>query len=164
MQHDNYIALLPSSVVMSFEPSLDVYLDALQAGKVDLGKLVLRALEQPHRCAFRELQSGLKEILSLLQSTPPLESIIFEWSYKFVKAHAAHSIRRLASKDNPWHFGAIHTTPQKLRSFKIEEMACQIEETAPEVWELVGIMLGFGGEECSIDDDETGAHSCFDPP
>lgn len=138
---------------MSTGVSLDRYLDALQAGHVDFGHLILHALRQPDRHAFGQLQSALESILSLMQTIPALEGTLLKWAYGLVKIRGAQSIRRLASKDNPWHFGAIHTTPQKLRTFKIEEMASKIEETAPEIWELVGSMLGHeSNEEYSVND------------
>lgn len=138
---------------MSTAVSLDNYLAALESGQVNLGDLVLRALQQPGCCAFTQIQSALGNILSLMEGQSGFGAALLKWAYVFVKTHATRSIQQLASKDNPWHFGAIHTTPEKLRSFKIEEMAKRMEETAPEIWELVGFMLGLNGvEDDGVDD------------
>lgn len=129
--------------------SLDRYLAALESGQVNLGDLVQRALEQPGSCAFTQIQSALDEILVSMQGRSEFGGPLLKWAYTFVRAHATRSVQQLASKDNPWHFGDIHTTPQKLRSFKIEEMANKMEETAPEIWNLVGFMLGLDSSEAN---------------
>jgi hypothetical protein len=51
------------------------------------------------------------------------------------------SVWELAKKENGWHFGALHASAQKLQEFQIKDMAQKMEELAPELWDLLGLML-----------------------
>ncbi|EJF60694.1 hypothetical protein DICSQDRAFT_20038, partial [Dichomitus squalens LYAD-421 SS1] len=50
----------------------------------------------------------------------------------------------LAKAEQGWHFGAMHTQPEQLRDFKIEDMANTMQMVAPKLWSLVLGLSGVG--------------------
>ncbi|KAG1729207.1 uncharacterized protein EDB91DRAFT_1028323, partial [Suillus paluster] len=58
-------------------------------------------------------------------------------------------VRRLASEDSGSHFGASSATTKQLEDFSVEDMAQEMIRSAPELWALLGALLG-EGEKCSL--------------
>ncbi|KAG1882355.1 hypothetical protein F4604DRAFT_1546252, partial [Suillus subluteus] len=58
-------------------------------------------------------------------------------------------VRRLASKDSGSHFGASSATTEQLEQFNVKDMAQGMIHSAPELWALLGALLG-GGEKYSL--------------
>ncbi|KAG1889332.1 hypothetical protein F4604DRAFT_1569200 [Suillus subluteus] len=56
---------------------------------------------------------------------------------------------RLASKDSGSHFGASSATTEQLEQFNVEDMAQGMIHSTPELWALLGAVLG-GGEKYSL--------------
>jgi len=48
----------------------------------------------------------------------------------------------MSSERAGWHFGASSTTTKQLEDFSIEEMAREMETSAPALWNLLGGLLG----------------------
>ena len=48
----------------------------------------------------------------------------------------------MSSERAGWHFGASSTTTKQLEDFSIEEMAWEMETSAPALWNLLGGLLG----------------------
>ncbi|KAG1768805.1 hypothetical protein EDD22DRAFT_999735 [Suillus occidentalis] len=48
----------------------------------------------------------------------------------------------MSSEHAGWHFGASSTTTKQLEDFSIEEMAQEMETSAPTLWSLLGGLLG----------------------
>ncbi|KAJ6587725.1 hypothetical protein B0H10DRAFT_1717972, partial [Mycena sp. CBHHK59/15] len=47
----------------------------------------------------------------------------------------------LTDKGNGWHFVATRAAMGKLEVFEIEDMAREMKEISPELWELIGLLL-----------------------
>ena len=58
-----------------------------------------------------------------------------------MKRKYAKDIKDLAHVQNGWHFGALHTSEDQLKDFWIEDMARDMQRLAPELWDLLGLML-----------------------
>jgi hypothetical protein len=81
------------------------------------------------------------EILLAFYEHPKSSKLTLEWASDLIKSRYAESVRELAKKENGWHFGALRASAKKLQEFRIEEMAQKMEELAPELWDLLGLML-----------------------
>ncbi|KAJ7908542.1 hypothetical protein B0H13DRAFT_2233244 [Mycena leptocephala] len=57
------------------------------------------------------------------------------------RSHYAQLIRDLADKENGWHFSAANTSAKQLQDFRIEDMAMRMKALAPELWDLLGLLL-----------------------
>lgn len=55
--------------------------------------------------------------------------------------HYSISIKKLVHINNGFHFGALHTSEQQLKTFRIEDMAGKIAQQAPALWHLMGLLL-----------------------
>jgi hypothetical protein len=47
----------------------------------------------------------------------------------------------MSHKDNGWHFGALKTSEEQLTNFQIEDMACDMAHLAPQLWDILGLIL-----------------------
>jgi hypothetical protein len=63
------------------------------------------------------------------------------WAHGKIKTEYAQLIRDLADKDNGWHFSAANTSAKQLQDFRIEDMAARMKALAPELWDLLGLLL-----------------------
>ncbi|KAJ7871860.1 hypothetical protein B0H14DRAFT_2233745, partial [Mycena olivaceomarginata] len=71
-----------------------------------------------------------------------------------IKHKYAASIRELSQKKNGWHFDALHAKAAQLESFHIEDIAREIRVLAPELWELVGLMLSADQQLVANEEDD----------
>lgn len=58
-----------------------------------------------------------------------------------METHCSSSIKTLAHIDGGFHFGALHTSEQQLKTFRIEDMARKIAQQAPALWHLMGLLI-----------------------
>ncbi|KAI6126583.1 hypothetical protein F5141DRAFT_976100, partial [Pisolithus sp. B1] len=47
----------------------------------------------------------------------------------------------LMSENSGWHFKASNTSTKQLEDFSLKEMAWDMEDTTPEWWSLLGVLL-----------------------
>ncbi|KAJ7928378.1 hypothetical protein B0H13DRAFT_1860573 [Mycena leptocephala] len=47
----------------------------------------------------------------------------------------------ISPTDNGWHFSAANTSAAQLQDFRIEDMATKMKTFAPELWDLLGLLL-----------------------
>ena len=93
-----------------------------------------------HACT-KDLIAHLTHILDAFLSHPKLSQSTWDWANHIVKQRYATAIRDLADKDNGWHFGALHASESRLQEFQVENMASQMKQLAPELWDMLGLML-----------------------
>lgn len=63
------------------------------------------------------------------------------WATEFVKSKYGDEIRDLVQRNNGWHFSASTATATQLQEFRIEDMAEKMQLIAPQLWDLVGLLL-----------------------
>src|SRR5271170_6818680 len=63
------------------------------------------------------------------------------WASNLVKQMYAHSIKRLMPWENGWHFNALRASVDQLNDFHIEVMVQEMKQLAPELWEMLDILL-----------------------
>jgi hypothetical protein len=64
------------------------------------------------------------------------------WAHGVSKKKYVQSIQSLSQKSSGWHFNAFRVSAKQLEEFQIKSMAECMQECAPELWDLVGSMLG----------------------
>jgi len=105
---------------------------------------ILSTVHDPH---FRDhpLVTGFLhdaiDILSSLYEHPALHRVILDWSLDLVRKDHARSLQNLSSKKSRWHFSALHACIAPIHDFRMEDMACQIEVTAPNLWYTIISLL-----------------------
>ena len=95
---------------------------------------------QTHPCA-EDLIQHIAEIFDAFLDHPKSSKSAFSPANDIIKKKYANDIRELSHKDNGWYFGALKTSEEQLTNFQIEDMACNMACLAPELWDLLGLML-----------------------
>jgi hypothetical protein len=95
---------------------------------------------QTHPCT-EDLIQHTAEIFDAFLDHPKSSKSAFSWAHGIMKKKYANNIRELSHKDNGWHFGALKTSEEQLNNFRIEDMARDMAHLAPELWDLLGLML-----------------------
>jgi hypothetical protein len=80
------------------------------------------------------------------------------WENDLLKSRYAESIWELAKKENVWHFGALRASAKKPQEFRIEDMAQKMEDLAPELWDLLGLMLSADKRQTGQKFERRGSH------
>ncbi|KAJ7702952.1 hypothetical protein B0H14DRAFT_2164322, partial [Mycena olivaceomarginata] len=80
-----------------------------------------------------------------------------------IKLKYAQLIRDLADKDNGWHFSAANTSAKQLQNFRIEDMAVRMQALAPELWDMLGLLLS-AHRQSDVEDDPMGVDWAVDNP
>ena len=81
------------------------------------------------------------EIFNPFFRHPKASGSALDWANTVMKKKYAKDIKDLANVKNGWHFGALHTSEMQLKDFWIEDMAQEMQQLAPELWDLLGLML-----------------------
>ena len=86
-------------------------------------------------------KSDISSIMKLLYDCPGTSSLFVDASHKLMSKRYADEIICLVSKENGWHFSALHTSAEQLQAFSIEDMALRLTVQAPLLWDLLGNIL-----------------------
>ena len=116
----------------------------MEAKQITASDVVLALLKEPdlqEHPLSQDLVSRTEEVLSAFRSNPHSSRSTMDWANSVVKAKYAGSIRAMTDVRNGWHFGAATASAKQLRDFRIEEMAEKMQEMAPELWDMLGLML-----------------------
>lgn len=135
--------------MLAFAPfpqtSVQHVLDLLQSLNLTPTNLILCLLEDPayiRHPAVHDLLRHSNTLMTAFVQQPRTSDTAISWAHNVMKEHYSESIHYLASnRDNGWHFGALHASAQKLQDFRIEDMAREIKRLAPELWDLLDILL-----------------------
>ncbi|KAJ6507555.1 hypothetical protein DFH09DRAFT_1438053 [Mycena vulgaris] len=114
---------------------------------------ILRHSSFTEHPAVLNLLSHSDDILNALLHHPKSAQSTLSWANTVIKNKYAAAIRELSEKKNGWHFDAMHATAAQLESFRIEDIAREIRLLAPELWELVGLMLSADQRLVADEDD-----------
>lgn len=123
---------------------------ALASANVNAADLFLHILSSPNSTAFAQISSSLQPLLSAIYNSPFLSEQAFASGHKLMKPLYAQAITELTKKEHGWHFNALRATPEQLRDYKVEDMAKKMQTVAPELWELIGMLLGAPDPEASF--------------
>ncbi|KAJ7272797.1 hypothetical protein C8J57DRAFT_1063511 [Mycena rebaudengoi] len=91
--------------------------------------------------AVNDLLNHSDDVFEAFLAHPRTARSTLAWAHGKIKIKYAQLIRDLADKDNGWHFSAANTSAKQLQDFRIEDMAAQMKDLAPELWDLLGLLL-----------------------
>lgn len=98
----------------------------LRAHNTCLSEIILAGLRNPHFTthAFTEdIARNVTDVLSALSRHKKTGDALDTWAHEHMKQQYHQSARRLAHKQNGWHFSALHATAEQFEEFRIEDMA-----------------------------------------
>ncbi|KAJ7817699.1 hypothetical protein B0H14DRAFT_2228986, partial [Mycena olivaceomarginata] len=101
--------------------------------------LLERESYRDHTCTT-SLVDKTPEIIDLFSKHPGSAQSTFAWARKAIQKKTAESIKLLTA-NRDWHFDASHASAQQLEDFQIEEMAQQMKRMAPDLWNLLHLLL-----------------------
>ncbi|KAJ7442353.1 hypothetical protein B0H11DRAFT_1749235 [Mycena galericulata] len=81
------------------------------------------------------------DVLNAFLAHPKSNQPVLHWANSLIKGKYAHAIRNLVRKENGWHFVPTRAATEKLEEFRIEDMAKEMKDLAPELWDLIGLLL-----------------------
>jgi hypothetical protein len=123
------------------EETIDVLeRNSITASQFILSLLTCRQFNNHH--VVQDLVAHSPDILTAFLRHPSKEDAFINSAHRLVREQYITDIRKMSSEDAGWHFGASSTTTKQLEDFSIEEMAQEMETSAPTLWNLLGGLLG----------------------
>ncbi|KAJ7214687.1 hypothetical protein C8J57DRAFT_1600637 [Mycena rebaudengoi] len=111
--------------------------------EVTAAEFVLTLLErsslQDNPCTTSLLDNATP-IIDAFSKNSTSSASTFAWARKTIQKKTSESIKLLTQNDD-WHFGNLHASAADLEDFKIEEMAKAMKSLAPDLWNLLYILL-----------------------
>ncbi|KAJ7733399.1 hypothetical protein DFH07DRAFT_944866 [Mycena maculata] len=101
--------------------------------------LLERESYRDHPCTTSLVEKA-PEIIDLFSKHPRSAQSTFTWARKIIQKKTADSIKLLTANQD-WHFDAGHASAEQLEDFQIEEMAQSMKEMAPDLWNLLHLLL-----------------------
>ncbi|KAJ7810658.1 hypothetical protein B0H13DRAFT_1667395 [Mycena leptocephala] len=109
------------------------------------------------------LLTHTNDVLDVFLAHPKSSKPVLHWANSLIKTKYAEAIRNLARKENGWHFVPPRAAMEKLEEFRIEDMAREMKDLSPDLWDLIGLLLSADKQsaelesnpaEMDIDDDD----------
>ncbi|KAK7050478.1 hypothetical protein R3P38DRAFT_2605107 [Favolaschia claudopus] len=94
--------------------------------------------DHPH---VDHLVAHADDILNAFLAHPKSSQPVLLWANLLIKKKYAESIRMLCRKENGWHFAPTRAQMEKLEEFRIEDMAREMKDLCPDLWDLIGLLL-----------------------
>jgi hypothetical protein len=91
--------------------------------------------------AVQDTIDNIKPFLSTLLDHRGLHNPMLQWALAVTNRDHAQSIQQLTRTSEGWHFAASNASADQISDFQLEEMAQQIENTAPRLWKTVTALL-----------------------
>jgi hypothetical protein len=130
---DDMIATL-QAVINTFDPLVS---------NLTVSEFVLGILKEPslhsHPCTLSLVNNASNIIIALSQHLHSATSA-FTWANETVKKRYIDSIKEL-TRNEDWHFNASHASAKDLEEFRIEDMALKMKVLAPDLWNILGLLL-----------------------
>ena len=97
-------------------------------------------------CTKDLLRNSLNLFATFLKH-PKQSDRTWAWASNLIKQKYSPDIQDLADIENGWHFGTLKASEKKLADFRIEDMAEKMQQLAPELWDLLRMMLTANSQE-----------------
>jgi hypothetical protein len=91
--------------------------------------------------SVNHLLAHTDEVLNAFLAHPKSSRSVLQWANTLIKGKYAAAIQDLTRKENGWHFVPSRAAMEKLEEFRIEDMAREMKELSPELWDLIGLLL-----------------------
>ncbi|KAJ6518270.1 hypothetical protein C8R47DRAFT_918763, partial [Mycena vitilis] len=89
-----------------------------------------------------------EDVLNAFLAHPKSAQPVLHWANSLIKGKYAEAIQNLTRKENGWHFVPTRAAMEKLEEFQIEDMAREMKELSPELWDLIGLLLSADKQSC----------------
>ncbi|EIW58994.1 uncharacterized protein TRAVEDRAFT_48125 [Trametes versicolor FP-101664 SS1] len=122
-------------------------LSHLQSVNVTLSELlsfvvVHNQFNRPNDILFQDLVANTRVIHAALYHNSATASSSLAWAQDITRAHHSGAVSQLTSVSHGWHFGAMQADPMQIQDFQLDDMADDLERSAPDLWALVIGLLG----------------------
>ncbi|KAF8170079.1 hypothetical protein BJ912DRAFT_861513 [Pholiota molesta] len=125
--------------------AIPVVLRVLEDNTLKLEDLLITILTDP---AYKDhpttvsIKKAATNILHAFQEAEGIHDVVVEWADKItIQEKYQPQMLRLAQKESGFWFSATTMTEEALTTFDIEELASRMQDLAPDVWKLFGILL-----------------------
>jgi hypothetical protein len=146
---------MPTSAAL--EAVLDIFV--VHKSELTVSDFILTLLEdsklQTHLCTLVLVKESSAIITALSRHSCSADSV-FTWANGVVKKKYIESIKELTANEE-CHFNASHASPQALNDFRIEDMGLKMKDLAPDLWNILGILLSGhqrSQSQCDLDRDQ----------
>ncbi|KAJ7883467.1 hypothetical protein B0H14DRAFT_2272892, partial [Mycena olivaceomarginata] len=95
------------------------------------------------------------DVLNAFLAHPKSSEPVLHWANSLIKGRYGQAIRKLAWKENGWHFVPTRAKVAKLKEFRIEDMAREMKDLSPELWDLMGLLLSVDKQSHEPENDAT---------
>ncbi|KAJ6586746.1 hypothetical protein B0H10DRAFT_1925747 [Mycena sp. CBHHK59/15] len=95
------------------------------------------------------------DVLNAFLAHPKSSEPVLLWANSLIKGRYGQAIRKLARKENGWHFVPTRAEVEKLEEFRIEDMAREMKDLSPELWDLIGLLLSADKQSHEPENDAT---------
>ncbi|KZP29810.1 hypothetical protein FIBSPDRAFT_946680 [Athelia psychrophila] len=113
---------------------IEVVISCLSVNNVTASSFVLSLLEDSdyvnHPCT-EDLVQQMHNIFEAFEKHYKLLESAMDWAKSYMECNHSNSINQLAHVNGRFDFGALHTSEHQLKTFQIEDMACEIEDHEP---------------------------------
>jgi hypothetical protein len=125
------------------QSQVDRIAGVLSHENVTVSDFVLTLLErnslQNHPCTTSLVGNAERIIEAFARNTQSALST-YAWARKTIQKQTVESIKILTANDD-WHFNAGNASAADLEDFKIEKMAVDMKRLAPDLWNLLYLLL-----------------------
>jgi hypothetical protein len=132
------------ALVTASHTQISALLTTLDHQRLSIPGFIISILRHPSftdHSAVENLVNHSDDVLDAFLDHPRTARSTLAWAHGKIKTEYAQLIRDLADKDNGWHFSAANTSAKQLQDFRIEDMAARMKALAPELWDLLGLLL-----------------------
>ncbi|KAG6906876.1 hypothetical protein DXG01_011522 [Tephrocybe rancida] len=123
---------------------LDYILNELQECGSSTADFIISLLQNEqfaHHSSVEEIVAHLHEILHAMRGNKVVQPHLLEWAHDKIKKNYASQIATLVRSTTGFQFHARKATTEKLQALNIENIASQMSELAPGLWDLIGVLL-----------------------
>src|SRR6267154_5621536 len=130
---------------MSMQRAVEEITNVLERNSITASQFILSLLTSRqfnNHHIVRDLVAHPPDILTAFLWHPSKEDTFVNSAHQLIHEQYITDIWEMSSERAGWHFGASSTTTKQLEDFSIEEMAQEMETSAPALWNLLGGLLG----------------------
>lgn len=102
---------------------------------------LLKNAELTDNTPVEEMAQRLDEILGAMKQNKDTSPQLLKWANEHVQSTYASEILTLVRTTQGFHFGARKATAAELGAIDIDTIASNMRELAPELWDLLGLLL-----------------------